>query len=443
MRGLRFVFVPTLLALVGAPALAQDFSDDFNDNDLGAWRLADDPQDIISIAEDNQRLEFTLAENTTTSTRAGIAGRLWWFDAAQPFRCRVTGHFTPEVLGDGTVGLFIQFANAGSAETATISDGVQFEYNVNSLGPFLAYRHYRNGSIVIQDTLLPDAVDEATAYFQYDGAGTLCASLLGYGVQNDTICLDALFPPVTQGLFPIPTRVLVVIGALSDEHTEPVTPEDAWIDDFIIEEGEINFVPVEDVPDDGGPDDTGTIDANGDGFIDLDDLVFILRNSPGGSAARLTNLLERLGFDSTQFSSKQWSTLMTGLYNHRIAPFLAPPPDSTERSASIATLVSLYVGPTTTPNQPSLPDTGTQDANNDGFVTFADVARVLEARTATKERLNEIFDVIGLMPSDFSNRKLWIRSIRPIYEQVISPEFEEPRTKKDRKRDLRQLFRAY
>jgi hypothetical protein len=449
MRGPRILFVPTLVAILCAPALAQaetvtpepppDFSDTFDNNNLGAWRLVDDPINVISVAENNERLEFTFVENLLGDTRAGVAGKLWWFDSSEPFQAQITGHLTPQILGDGTVGFFIQFAEAGSAEDATLTDGVQFEYNWNDLGPYVAYRQYANGKIVVQDTLLPSVTGEGTAYFEYDGAGKLCASLIGYGNQADTICLSDLFPSVDQGPFPIEPRVLVVMGALSDHDTDAIEPDDAWMDDFVIDTGTVDYVPT---ADDGSstPDDTGEIDANGDGYVDLSDLAFVLRSGGGG---RIAEILTELGFDSAKFSSQQWSKLMTGLYNHRIAPTLSPPPTASERSASISTLNSTYVGPSTGKKEPALPDTGTPDANNDGFVNFADVARVLEAKTATKDRLNEIFDVLGLDPSTFPKKKYWKMAIIPIYDGVILPEFESSRSNKERKKDLRKLFKAY
>ena len=440
MRGPRILFVPTLLAALGAPALAQDFSDTFDNNHIDFWRLVDDPDDVVAVTESNQRLEYTFAENLSTDTRAGIAGKLWWFDSSEPFQCRISGQLTPDNLGDGTVGFFIQFAEAGSAENATITDGAQFEYNVNDVGAYTAYRQYKNAKLVVQDTQPPGNVGMATAYFEYDGAGTLCASLIGYGTQADTICLHNLFPAVTGGPFPLTPRILVVVGALSEHDIGPILPENAWMDDFIIDAGVMNFVAL---PEDGGttPDDTGEIDANGDGFIGIDDLALILRNA--GGSGRLTAILKEQGFDSTMFSSQQWSKLMTGLYNHRIAPILSPPPGTTERAAAIATLNSLYVGPTTGPVKPSLPDTGTPDANNDGFVDFADIARVLEAKTANKQRLGEIFDVIGLDPSMFPKAKYWKQAVLPIYDGVILPEFDNPRSNKERKKDIKQLFKAY
>lgn len=452
MSRLRLLLVPTLLGLVCGPALAQDdepgadvvdFSDDFNNNAFDAWRLADDPLNTVSIAERNQRLEFTFAENASSSARAGLAGRLWWFDASEPFRCRVTGHLTPMFDGKGTVGFFVQFASSGSAEDGTIDDGVQFEYNVNEIGAYVAFRKYANGGIALQDTAQPAVTGEGTAYFEYDGAGTLCASLLGYGDQADSICVHGLFPAVTRGVFPVPARVLMVVGANSDPGTGAVDSMFAWMDDFVIDEGSVAFV---DLADAGGggvvlPDDTGETDANGDGRVDLEDLVVVLRS--GGGGERLREILRQSGFDSADFTSQQWSKLMTGLYTHRIAPTLYPRPSKSEQSAAISTLTASYVGAVTGPVEPTLPDTGTPDANNDGFVNFADVARVLEANTADKARLNAIFAVIGLDPAEFLSKKSWKRAVGPIYESEITPEFSEARSKKDRKRDVKALFKAY
>lgn len=446
MRGLRVLFVPTLLGVLSVSALAQDqqqeppnFSDNFDNNKIDAWRLVDDPDDIISVAENNERLEFTFADNTTTDTRAGLAGKLWWFDSSQPFKCSISGQLTPQSFGNGTVGFFIQFAQAGSAEDGTITDGVQFEYNWNDIGPYVAYRQYADSGIVVQDTRIPSAIGVGTAYFEYDGAGTLCASLIGYGEQADTICLHNLFPAVTEGPVPIEPRVLVVIGALSDHNTNAIEPDNAWMDDFVIDDGVTTYIPTADAGN--TPDDTGTPDANGDGYVDLNDLAFALRNSLG--TGRITSILQEQGFDSTEFSSQQWAKLMTGLYNHRIARILSPPPSRSERSAAISTLISTYVGASSEPKKPSLPDTGTPDANNDGFVNFADIARVLEAKTADKARLNELLQAVGVDTSMFPKRKYWKMAIVPIYDAVIVPEFSEPRSKKERKHDLKKLFKAY
>jgi hypothetical protein len=291
----------------------------------------------------------------------------------------------------------------------------------------------------VQNVLLPAVQGEGTAYFEYDGKGTLCASLLGFGDQSDTICLNKLFEGTTGGPFPIEPRVLVVAGAFSDHDTDAIGPEDAWMDDFVVVTGTTDYAPgaLEETT---SPDDTGTLDANGDGFIDLDDLAFVLRNGGGG---RVTELLKRLGFDSARYSTQQWSKLMNGLYTQRIAPTLFPRPSKSERSASIATLVSSYVGPSDEPSGPVLPDTGTPDANNDGFVNFADVARVLEARTADKDRLREIFDVLGLDREMIPKKKLWKATMKALYAGVILPEFEGDRSKKEQKKDRKQLFKAY
>lgn len=173
-------------------------------------------------------------------------------------------------------------------------------------------------------------------------------------------------------------------------------------------------------------------------YFDVTDIALAVRaGEPSGET--LLEMLDGAGFHPQSYSAKEWKKLMIGLYNHRIAPALSPKPSKAERKATIAELISTYG---IAPELADLTDTGTQDANGDGDVDFADVARILEVGGASAERLTDTLVLIGMDPQEFPTRKAWKATVKTFYAARILPEFAGDRSKKQQKKDRKALIKA-
>lgn len=167
-------------------------------------------------------------------------------------------------------------------------------------------------------------------------------------------------------------------------------------------------------------------------IFDLHELAYFL--DAGVPDAQILLILKEQGLDPARFSAKQWPKMMNGLYNHRIAPYLDPPPTAEQRDAAIAQLVAAYDAQLIFERR-DLFDSGTSDANADGTIDFADIARVIETGLADPERLRMIFAELELDPAAFPKDKLWKRAVKTFYKSHILPGFDEPRDKKQQKAD--------
>ena len=169
--------------------------------------------------------------------------------------------------------------------------------------------------------------------------------------------------------------------------------------------------------------------------FDVSDIAMLVRVGDTTPEA-LVEMLQGAGFDPLRYSAKDWKKLMTGLYDHRIAPSLLPEPTKQERKDAIATLIATYG---IAPDLADLTDTGTQDANGDGMVDFADVARILEVGGAEPERLVDTLALVGMDPLEMPNRKAWKSTVKAFYSARILPGFAGLRDRKQQKRDAKIL----
>jgi hypothetical protein len=173
-------------------------------------------------------------------------------------------------------------------------------------------------------------------------------------------------------------------------------------------------------------------------YFTVSDIALVMRTTEP-TPESLRAILESSGFDPHEYTAKQWKRLMKGLYNHRIAPSLFPKPTKKERKAAIAALVATYG---IEPELADLTDTGTQDANGDGRVDFADIARILEVGGASPERLADTLNILGMDPEQVPSKKAWKSTVKAFYTARILPEFVGTRSKKQQSRDRKALIRS-
>ena len=188
------------------------------------------------------------------------------------------------------------------------------------------------------------------------------------------------------------------------------------------------------------PDD-GSTDTDGNGRTELRDIALTL-DIPDLSPAYLANVLRRSGFDPARYSAQEWTTLMNGLYRHRILPSLPSRPSSSDRNEALALLFGAYTaaGPAAAN---AVPDNGLPDANSSGMIDFADVALILESDDEDSTRLEFALASAGLDPANFEKRGHWKKAIKTFYASEILPEFTADREKKAQKRDRKRLQGLY
>lgn len=173
-------------------------------------------------------------------------------------------------------------------------------------------------------------------------------------------------------------------------------------------------------------------------YFTVSDVALVVRAGDSPPEV-LHDMLVGAGLDPSRYTAKEWKKLMTGFYDHRVMRELSPKPTKQERKDAIASLIATYG---IEPEMADLTDTGTQDADGNGQVEFADVARILEVGGASRERLAETLALLGLEADAFPSKKAWKATVRTFYEGQILSEFVGQRTKKQQSGDRKSLYKA-
>lgn len=205
--------------------------------------------------------------------------------------------------------------------------------------------------------------------------------------------------------------------------------------------GDDQFDPGDVDPDAPSLPPNGSTDADDNGRTELRDIALVL-SIPDLSPAYLVNVLRESGFDPARYSQAQWTTLMNGLYKHRIIPTLSRRPTSADRTAAIALLISAYNAGSTAAAM-AIPDNGLPDANSSGDIDFADVALILHSGDEDTSRLELALSATGLHPDNFPKRGHWKKAVKIFYASEILPEFPGTRDKRAQKADRKLLIGLY
>jgi hypothetical protein len=219
--------------------------DDFNDNARAAtWSEIEDNAALVSIAEQNARLEAAGSKTATSDLDAiylsdGPAG--FALSAAQSFQMRIHYDLTAPLAAAATSGTDWRFAlDFGFGTTAGGEDSFSAAVGwapVPVLGPArgLGYAYRVNDVQTSVATGL--AAPSGTLYVSYDQpTDTIRVSDVGYADPTP----DAVVPNLVHGQWNA-TQLLVAFGARG--HGADIAPGAAWLDDFVIDAGDVVAVP--------------------------------------------------------------------------------------------------------------------------------------------------------------------------------------------------------
>lgn len=239
------------LSLLGLNALPPEVAsalpaDNFNDNARDAmWSEIEDNAGLLSINEQNQRLEAVASKTATTVLDAlylsdGPSG--FALSTAQDFQMRVSYDLSTPLLQADTSGSNWTFAlDFGFGTTANGDDsfaavvgwapfpvigtpvrGVGYAYRVND---------------VQTEVPIGLAADSGTLYLSYTSlTDTITLSSSGYADPTPL----ATIPGLVQGQWNA-TELLVALGAVG--RGADIAPGAAWLDNFVIDAGAVVPVP--------------------------------------------------------------------------------------------------------------------------------------------------------------------------------------------------------
>jgi len=201
--------------------------DDFGDGEPGPlWFVYETAPEWAWLEEVNGRLEAHTA-GRTEGVDAIYVSNGWRLDATKGFAVRVDFHFSNVEAGDGRVTL-------GFVPTIEepVMQWAQFEAGTFDTGPFYLYE-------VRNDTWVEEKVDDrfsdnGTLYVSYDPeTDELHFSHTGYGKVNAWKTVAGL----VHGRWQAPS-VYVTLGGGSEDGMA-LSGHDAWLDNFVVEEGAV------------------------------------------------------------------------------------------------------------------------------------------------------------------------------------------------------------
>ncbi len=258
----------------GTPAAQGQSSDTFNDTSPGPWWESETANATLTIAETNNRLEFSTTPNPnlTPQSFAGYAAKNWRVRATSEIRARVKWRSftsgTTSTVGSEAGVVFSMFPAASARQATGYRSGLNIsigthnfsgvgprrDFNVNYINatggvvniyrfwayftntPFAFYNYYSGNPIgTIQY--------EGTFYLQYfPSADVMYVSLTGYNDPNA--------PAVTNVTLGIRDPQMFAVGGYG---TRPggMTGANAWLDDFALDMGVIEAPPSNVAAEDG------------------------------------------------------------------------------------------------------------------------------------------------------------------------------------------------
>jgi hypothetical protein len=205
------------------------------------------------LEEVAQRLELRTG-GTLGDFTAFYKANGWSFDAAEDFEFKVDFHYSDISTADGWIGISVgDDANYVSISVGSDSDASYFYYEAIVDGNMVFEQETRTS-------------DDGTLYITYDSATKdFYLSHTGFGSENAYVW-QASNP--TQGQWGLPMEVVIGGGSTG----AALGPGEAYFDNFEIQKGELlGWPPITDI--------------DGNGFIELDDLVEMcqswLESGPG------------------------------------------------------------------------------------------------------------------------------------------------------------------
>ncbi len=263
----------TVLALGCSLASAQS-SDTFNDTTPGPWWDSETANATLSIAETNNRLEFSTTPNPnlTPQSFAGYAAKNWRVRSTSEIRARVKWRSftsgTTSTVGSEAGIVFSMFPAASARQSTGYRSGLNIsigthnfsgvgprrDFNVNYINPtggviniYRFWAYFTNTPFNFYNYYSGNPVGtiqyEGTFYIQYfPSADVMYISLSGYNDPNA--------PAVTNVTLGIRDPQMFAVGGYG---TRPggMTGANAWLDDFFLDMGVIEAPPSNVAAEDG------------------------------------------------------------------------------------------------------------------------------------------------------------------------------------------------
>jgi len=202
--------------------------DDFNDcNATPLWLVYKPEPDWVLLEEINSRLEVS-SFGPLEYTEALYISDGWWIDANQPFAFRVDFHYSKLDQGDGRIILGLK---PGIKDD--ITKYAQFEIGSNNDNSYYSYIASDSNWVDVQTW--NRSVDDVNGilYISYDpNSDELYFSNVDYGIENAVYTVTGL----VKGLWQCEPLSFHFGGGSQDM---VLTDEDAWLDNFVIDEGKI------------------------------------------------------------------------------------------------------------------------------------------------------------------------------------------------------------
>ncbi|MBN1187877.1 MAG: PASTA domain-containing protein, partial [Bacteroidales bacterium] len=200
--------------------------DDFNNcNAAPLWITDEMTPELVCLEETNSRLEVN-SVGPLEYAEALYVSDGWWIDANESFALKVDFHFSQSGEGDGRISLGIRPGYAddmtqyAQLEAGSIDNDIYYLYTVTD-EEFIDVNDW--------DRFLDDGV----LYISYDpNFDELYFSNIGYGVDNAVYTVTGLVKDLWQC-----DSLSFYLGGGSQNMI--LTGEDAWLDNFAIDEGKI------------------------------------------------------------------------------------------------------------------------------------------------------------------------------------------------------------
>ncbi|MBN2588593.1 MAG: hypothetical protein JXA96_01930, partial [Sedimentisphaerales bacterium] len=201
--------------------------DDFNDCDAAPLWLAYEPEpELAHLEEVNGRLEVNTA-GAMEDLDAIYIPYNWALDANKPFSVQVDFHFSKIGTGDGRVNIGIVPSLDPSA-----NKWAEFEVGTFDDNPFYLYE-IRDG-IWEEEQTCSRFLEDGTLFISYDpNSDELYFSSLDYGKDNAIWTV----PDLIRAQWQCESIYIIISGGSEDGMA--LTGEDAWLDNFKVQEGTI------------------------------------------------------------------------------------------------------------------------------------------------------------------------------------------------------------
>jgi len=249
-------------------------SDTFNDTSPGPWWQSETADATLTIAETNNRLEFSTTPNPnlTPQSFAGYAAKNWRVRSTSEIRARVKWRSFPSgttsTVGSEAGVVFSMYPAASARQSTGYRAGLNIsigthnfsgvgarrDFNVNYINPtgqviniYRFWAYFTNTPFAFYNYYSGNPVGtiqyEGTFYIQYfPSADVMYVSLTGYNDPNA--------PAVTNVTLGIRDPQMFAVGGYG---TRPggMTGANAWLDDFFVDMGVIEAPPSSVAAEDG------------------------------------------------------------------------------------------------------------------------------------------------------------------------------------------------